>query len=117
MRAVLLGAAGAVGAGAALYGAQVPTAQLFGPVFCRAPGAAGRLALTLTLPLGQLESSKVAGTYVFNNNRVVLEREIPPLEQASGRIEPSNRVFASGDVPVLIATTVVAGLLGMAVIL
>jgi peptidoglycan-N-acetylglucosamine deacetylase len=46
MRAALLGLAGAIGAGAAVYGAQVPTAQLFGPLFCRAPGAAGRLALT-----------------------------------------------------------------------
>ena len=62
---------------------------------------AGRLALKLTLPLGQLESSKVAGTYVFNNNRVVLEREIPPLEQASGRIEFTE---SSAHLPALSAT-------------
>jgi peptidoglycan-N-acetylglucosamine deacetylase len=39
----------AVGAGAAavaLYGAQVPTAQLYGPTIHRFPGARGRLALT-----------------------------------------------------------------------
>ena len=47
----------------------------------------GRLALKLTLPLGQLPSTKVAGTYVFSNNNVVFERDVPPLEQANGRIE------------------------------
>jgi uncharacterized protein (TIGR02099 family) len=46
----------------------------------------GRLALKLTLPLGQLTSSKVSGTYVFGNNRVVI-RDLPPLEQATGRVE------------------------------
>jgi riboflavin biosynthesis pyrimidine reductase len=33
------------------------------------------------------------------------ERPLNVIVTASGRIEPSNRVFASGDVPVLIATT------------
>ena len=27
-------------------GAQIPTAQLYGPVLCRVPGAHGRIALT-----------------------------------------------------------------------
>jgi peptidoglycan/xylan/chitin deacetylase (PgdA/CDA1 family) len=40
----MLAAAGV--AGIALYGAQVPTAQLFGPVVCRFPAAKGALALT-----------------------------------------------------------------------
>jgi peptidoglycan/xylan/chitin deacetylase (PgdA/CDA1 family) len=39
-----LAAAGA--AGVALYGAQYPTAQLYGPTVCRFPAAKGRLALT-----------------------------------------------------------------------
>jgi peptidoglycan/xylan/chitin deacetylase (PgdA/CDA1 family) len=42
----LAGAAVAGAAGVALYGGQVPTTQLFGPVLCRAPGATGRFALT-----------------------------------------------------------------------
>lgn len=48
MRApVLAGAGVAVAAtGVAVYGAQVPTAQLFGPTLHRFPGATGRLALT-----------------------------------------------------------------------
>ena len=47
MRAGLLAGAGvAAAAGVGLYGAQVPTAQLYGPTLCRAPGAHGRLALT-----------------------------------------------------------------------
>src|SRR3712207_9211493 len=47
----------------------------------------GRLALKLTLPLGQLATSKVAGTYHLIGNQVVFERDLPPLEQANGRIE------------------------------
>lgn len=47
----------------------------------------GRLALKLTLPLGQPGASKLAGTYVFSNNRIVFERDLPPLEQANGRLE------------------------------
>jgi uncharacterized protein (TIGR02099 family) len=50
----------------------------------------GRLALKLSFPLGQPESTKVAGTYVFSNNNVTVERDLPPLEQASGRIEFSE---------------------------
>jgi peptidoglycan/xylan/chitin deacetylase (PgdA/CDA1 family) len=43
-RAVMLVGAGAAAVG--LYGAQVPTAQLYGPTIHRFPGARGRLALT-----------------------------------------------------------------------
>jgi peptidoglycan/xylan/chitin deacetylase (PgdA/CDA1 family) len=43
MRAAL--ALGAGAAAVALYGAQVPTAQLYGPTIHRFPGARGRLAL------------------------------------------------------------------------
>jgi peptidoglycan-N-acetylglucosamine deacetylase len=47
MKAAIAGAATVAGAaGAAFYGAQVPTAKLFGRVFCRAPEATGRLALS-----------------------------------------------------------------------
>ena len=48
---------------------------------------AGRLALTLTLPLGQLATSKVGGNYQFINNQLVIERDLPPLEQVNGRVE------------------------------
>ena len=44
--AVAAGATVAAGAGVAFYGGQIPTAQLYGPVLCRVPGAEGRLALT-----------------------------------------------------------------------
>lgn len=47
----------------------------------------GRLALKLMLPLTQLGASKVAGSYQFAGNRVVFERDLPPLEQAQGRID------------------------------
>ena len=47
----------------------------------------GKLGLRLTLPLGQESGTKVAGAYVFNQNHLVFERDLPPLEQAGGRIE------------------------------
>jgi uncharacterized protein (TIGR02099 family) len=50
----------------------------------------GRLALKLTFPLGMPESTKVAGAYVFSNNNIVFEKDLPPLDQASGRIEFSE---------------------------
>lgn len=47
MRSSVIAGAGVAGAaGVALYGAQIPTAQLYGPTLCRAPEARGRLALT-----------------------------------------------------------------------
>ena len=47
----------------------------------------GRLALKLLLPLGQLAQTRVSGVYAFSNNNIVFERDVPPLEQANGRIE------------------------------
>jgi uncharacterized protein (TIGR02099 family) len=47
----------------------------------------GRLALKLTLPLGQLATSTVSGSYQFANNHFAFERDLPPVEQASGRVE------------------------------
>jgi peptidoglycan-N-acetylglucosamine deacetylase len=40
------GATGALGAGIALYGGQVPTSRIFGPTICRLPGEGRRVALT-----------------------------------------------------------------------
>ncbi len=74
---------------------------------------AGRLALKLVLPLGQLAGTKVAGSYQLINNQVVVERDFPPLEQASGRIEFTessvrttglNAVFLGGPVAISAAT-------------
>jgi len=47
----------------------------------------GRLALKLVLPLAELSASKVSGSYQLAANQIVFERELPPLEQANGRIE------------------------------
>ncbi len=51
----------------------------------------GRLTAALTLPIGQLASSKVSGVYQFAGNHVVFDGDYPPLEQASGRIEFSEQ--------------------------
>ena len=47
----------------------------------------GRLALTLTLPLGEPSGNRLAGSFEFINNNLTFERDLPPLEQANGRIE------------------------------
>jgi uncharacterized protein (TIGR02099 family) len=52
----------------------------------RAQGS-GKLALKLELPLREHEKSKVAGSYQFLGNRLIAAPELPPLEQASGRLE------------------------------
>ena len=47
----------------------------------------GRLALKLVLPLDDLRSARVNGSYAFTNNNLVVERAIPAIEQATGRLE------------------------------
>jgi uncharacterized protein (TIGR02099 family) len=47
----------------------------------------GRLGLRLTLPLRNLKTGKVAGSYQFTNNQIVPEPGFPPLEQVNGRLE------------------------------
>jgi uncharacterized protein (TIGR02099 family) len=47
----------------------------------------GKLALKLEMPLRAHEKSKIAGTYQFLGNRLVPTPQLPPLEQASGRLE------------------------------
>lgn len=73
----------------------------------------GRLSLSLTLPLGQLATSKVAGVYQITGNNLVLDRELPPLEQANGRFEFTESsvrtpgvsgVFLGGPVNIVGAT-------------
>jgi uncharacterized protein (TIGR02099 family) len=52
----------------------------------RAQGG-GRLALKLQLPLQTLGNSSVSGTYQFINNTIVGDADLPPFEQANGRLE------------------------------
>jgi len=47
----------------------------------------GRLGLKLTLPLLDMDKSKVSGTYQFVNNQLVPAPGLPPLEQVNGRLE------------------------------
>ncbi|HSQ04675.1 MAG TPA: DUF3971 domain-containing protein, partial [Burkholderiales bacterium] len=48
---------------------------------------AGRLTLSLTLPLANLRDTRVNGAYQFANNQIVVDPAIPPLDQANGRVE------------------------------
>ncbi len=48
---------------------------------------AGKLALKLTVPLRATEKSRVAGSYRFSGNTVVITPELPAVEQAAGRVE------------------------------
>ncbi|MGH6691255.1 MAG: YhdP family protein, partial [Gammaproteobacteria bacterium] len=47
----------------------------------------GRLALKLSIPLGNTAKSTVAGAYQFANNAVTIAPEVPVVEQAGGRVE------------------------------
>lgn len=48
---------------------------------------AGKLDLKLTLPLAEMEKSRVAGGYQMTNNRLVVDASMPPLEQVNGKLE------------------------------
>lgn len=47
----------------------------------------GRLGLRLTLPLQNIDKSRVSGNYQFINNQLMLVPEFPPLEQVNGKLE------------------------------
>ncbi len=47
----------------------------------------GKLELKLEIPLRAHDRSKVAGTYHFTNNHIVVDPDLPPLEQAKGQLE------------------------------
>lgn len=73
----------------------------------------GRLSLSLVLPLGELEKSKVSGVYQITGNHLVLDRDLPPLEQATGRFEFTDSsvrtpgvtgVFLGGPINIVGAT-------------
>lgn len=73
----------------------------------------GRLALKLELPLQALEKSRISGVYQFAGNRIVADPDLPPVEQASGRIEfteaavrvpGASGTFLGGPVSITAAT-------------
>jgi uncharacterized protein (TIGR02099 family) len=52
---------------------------------------AGRLDLTLDLPLDHIDDAKVRGRYRFISNRVVMSRETPIMEDVSGDLAFTER--------------------------
>jgi uncharacterized protein (TIGR02099 family) len=73
----------------------------------------GRLALKLEMPLQALEKSRISGVYQFAGNRIVADPDLPPLEQANGRIEfteaavrvpGASGTFLGGPVSITAAT-------------
>jgi uncharacterized protein (TIGR02099 family) len=77
----------------------------------RATGA-GSLELKLEMPLRALEKSKVGGVFRFDRNDIRVHTSVPPVEQASGRVEFTESSVAARDVrglalggPVTITTT------------
>ena len=46
----------------------------------------GQLKLRLELPIADLETTKVAGEYEFTANRLTLTSDLPPLEDATGKV-------------------------------
>jgi uncharacterized protein (TIGR02099 family) len=47
----------------------------------------GNFKLNLVIPLRRNQDSRVAGSYQFVNNRIVLGADFPPLEQVNGRLD------------------------------
>lgn len=47
----------------------------------------GRLAMRLVLPFGNTANTKLVGAYQFRSNRLLVDPDLPPLDQVDGRIE------------------------------
>jgi uncharacterized protein (TIGR02099 family) len=47
----------------------------------------GKLTLKLSIPLRSREDTRIAGTYQFASNTVVISPDLPAVEQASGRVD------------------------------
>lgn len=54
---------------------------------------AGELDLTLVMPLHDIDTTKVAGTFRFAGNRVGVTSWLPPLEHASGKVVFTENTF------------------------
>lgn len=50
----------------------------------------GRLDVKLTIPLRAISTTRVAGNYQFNANRLRFDADMPALEQVNGRLEFTN---------------------------
>src|SRR5205823_3742447 len=64
----------------------------------------GRLTLKLSMPLGRLETTQVAGSYQVIDNNVVFDRDLPAFEHTNGRID-----FTESSVRTAGATAVFLG--------
>jgi uncharacterized protein (TIGR02099 family) len=58
----------------------------------------GRLRLKLDLPLAEPSATKVSGDYEFAGNRIALDKQLPPLEAARGKLAFTDASFAVQDV-------------------
>jgi len=58
---------------------------------------AGRLVLSLDLPLGAYQDAKIAGEYTLASNTIQLAPDIPRAERVSGKLLFSERDFRSQD--------------------
>ena len=47
----------------------------------------GKLALKLSIPLAATSRTRVAGSYQFTGNTVIVDPDLPAVEQAGGRVE------------------------------
>ena len=51
------------------------------------PQGNGRLSLRFTMPLGQINETRIAGSYTMQGNRLRVHPDLPPFEQVTGRID------------------------------
>jgi uncharacterized protein YhdP len=60
----------------------------------------GRLTLSLSLPLARADKSKIEGEFAFDNNQIDLGREIPLLENVTGRLRFTEQGVNAKDIAV-----------------
>ena len=58
----------------------------------------GRLQLKLDIPLRKLDTTRVSGSYLVQNNQIVLGADVPPITQANGRLDFSEAAIAARGV-------------------
>lgn len=57
----------------------------------------GELDLKLDLPLRRMEQTKIAGKYRFDNNRLAVDPDLPPLADVRGQLQFSNDYLEARD--------------------
>lgn len=58
----------------------------------------GKLLLKIGIPLHQVDGTKINGQYEFDNNQIILDGNMPPVEQVSGVFQFTESTFKAKDI-------------------